>query len=526
VFDIKLINGTVVDGSGADRYRADVGVADGRIVWIGQGESPDAHQSIDVTAKIVAPGFIDMHSHSDLRLLDDPPPIAKVSQGITAELLGQDGLGVAPITDDTVEELAGLTAGLLGPRPPREWRWRDLAGYMEVLDRANLPNNQAVLASHGPLRLMAVGADDREATAGELDTMKGLLDEAFQAGAVGLSTGMIYPPAVYAPESELVALTEVVARHDGVFVIHMRDESYYLLEAVEETLRVCRRSGCRLHISHLQAHGKVVWHLLPRVLEMLNDARADGMEITCDRYPYLAGSTVLSAVLPAWMLSGGPGACLRRLGDPVEREKVHKQFEQGLEVWNNRSITVGWENIVVSWVGSEDNRWAEGLNIREIADRRGTDPVTAAMDLLEEEELQVTMVAHYGSEENLERIYRQPWSTVGTDGIYGGRPHPRLWGSFSRFFGHYVRDRSLLSLEEAVHKVTTQPAEILRLDDQRGRLTEGHMADITVFDPTSIEGLATYEEPEQLSRGVDLVIVNGEVAWQKDSLVGTPGVVL
>jgi N-acyl-D-amino-acid deacylase len=513
VTQLNIVNGTIIDGTGTLRYQANIAVEDGTIARITGEELPPAERTIDAEGCLVTPGFIDMHSHSDLRLFDEPVPVEKVSQGITTELLGQDGLGPAPVTDETVGELAGFTAGLLGPRPKEQWHWRSFEDYLRALDDIPLPSNQVLLASHGPLRLMAMGAEDRQATPEELEDMQALLRRNLEQGAPGLSTGLIYPPAAYAPEEELRALTEVVGEFDGVFVVHLRDEGYYLLRALKEVIRVCKQSECKLHVSHLQAYGEVNWHLLPQALELIEEARADGLPVTCDRYPYLAGCTVLSAVLPPWVLDGGPQASLARLRDEEERAKIHEWFEKGLDVWNNRSISVGWENIQVTWVASDENSWAEGLNITQIARRQDKHPVDAACDLLAQEELQVTMITYYGSEENLERIYSREFATVGTDGIFGGRPHPRLWGSYGRFFGHYVRDRGLMTPEEAVRRVTGLPAEILGLE-QRGKLQEGFPADIVVLDPETVEGPATYDDPKQFSRGLRAVIVNGKLAWQ------------
>jgi len=522
VLDLRIINGLVVDGMGGEPFPGGVGIRNGRIAVVGRSELPEAARTLDAQGGVIAPGFIDMHSHSDLRLLVGDPPTAKVAQGITTEVLGQDGLGVAPVTAQTAPVLAGLTPGLLGPLPLERWTWRSFADYLAELERADLPNNQLVLVSHGALRLLTVGPTDRPATPQELAEMQALLREALAAGAPGFSTGLIYPPAAYAPTEELLALTRVVAAHDGVFVVHLRDEGYRLLTALQEALTVCREAGCRLHISHLKAHGRASWHLLPRALEMLAAARASGLTITCDRYPYLAGSTVLSSVLPHWVLDGGPAACLHRLRNPAERSRIRQWFTYGPEVWNNQALGIGWENIVVSSVASHRNRWVQGLSVAEIAAERGVDPVDAVCDLLAEEELSVTMISHYGCEENLEAIYRLPYATVGSDGIFGGQPHPRLWGSYPRFFGRYVRDRGLLTLAEAVRRVSALPAEVLRLRD-RGILAAGMAADIVVFDPARIRDRATYDAPEQPPAGISAVVVNGRLVWDGRRLVWNNG---
>ncbi len=514
MFDIKITGGTIIDGSGARGYRADVGIAGDSIVEIG---SDLAHGYTEICAEglVVCPGFIDTHSHSDLRLLRADPPLAKISQGVTTELLGQDGLGVAPVVEDTLPQLRALTSGLLGPHPAQDWDWRSFEEYLDRLEGASLPNNQAVLASHGPLRLLHVGAADRAATPRELELMKETLQEVMEQGAWGLSTGLIYPPASYAPSEELTALTQVVSDMDGVFVVHLRDEGYYLQEALGEVIDACRRSGCRLHISHLQAYGRANWHLLPRALNMIAKAGAEGMVVTCDRYPYLAGSTVLTAVLPTWVLDGGPQECLNRLSDPRSRARIHEAFTQELHVWHNRALSVGWENITVSWVAGEKNQDVVGRSIQQLSDERGMDPVDVVCDLLLEEDLQVTMISHYGSEDNLELILQHPSSAVATDGIYGGKPHPRLWGTYPRLLSRYVRETKVLTVEEAVYKITSLPARIIGLRD-RGLILPGMKADIVVFDPREVAELSTYNDPERPPKGFHLVMVNGTAALRSE----------
>ncbi len=515
MLDVKISGAAVVDGTGGEPFEAEVGINGGEIVQVG-GDLPSAGMTIEAPGCIITPGFIDTHSHSDLRLLQSPPPLAKLSQGITTELLGQDGLGTAPVNSETLPQLARLTAGLLGSWPAEKWTWRSFADYLAALQEADLPNHQACLISHGPVRLEAMGNADRKPDDEEMDRMRNLVAEAMQQGAWGFSTGLIYPPGSFADTEELAALAEETARHDGIFVVHLRDEGYHLLDALEEAIEVCRRSGCHLHISHLQAYGEVNWPNLPRALQRITRARQGEITVTCDRYPYLAGSTVLSAVLPAWVLDGGPDAALARLADDEHRRAIHRAFDKGLQVWHNRAISVGWENIVVSWVQSEDNSSFIGMSMEEISRETQKDPVDAVCDLLLAEQLQVTMISHYGSEENLSSIYRHPASVVATDGIYGGRPHPRLWGSYPRFFSRYVAEEGTLTLPEAVRKTTSAPARILGLTD-RGTIKAGQRADLVVFDLDEVADRATYQNPEMPSVGIKKVMVKGSVAYDGDS---------
>ncbi|MFZ5918942.1 MAG: N-acyl-D-amino-acid deacylase family protein [Chloroflexota bacterium] len=510
MYDYLIHNVSIVDGTGAEPFAGDVAIKGGRIVALGALEGA-GQRFIDGSGLVAAPGFIDMHSHTDLAYLNKQPPEAKIRQGITTELLAQDGLGVAPVSDDNVELLSELTAGLLGPLPGEYWTWRSFEAYLQALERRGLPNNAAVLASHGPVRIMALGMDDRPARPDELGHMRALVREALDNGAFGLSTGLIYPPCSYGPTDELVALNQEVAAHDGLFVVHQRDEGYRIERAFEEVTLVARRSRVRLHVSHLQAYGQANWPKIDAVLERADAFLREGGVVTWDRYPYLAGCTVLSAVLPPWTFAEGTRALVGNLMRPEFRARIRQDFAKGLEVWNNRSVSVGWRNIVVSAVNSEKNRWMEGRDCADLARTCGKDAIDLVCDLLAEENLAVTMISFYGSEQVLEKVLTHPQATVGSDGIFGGRPHPRLYGAFPRFLKEFVRQRRLLSLPQAIRQTTAFPAQILGLTD-RGLLRPGFWADMVLFDPDAIGDTATYEEPMQYPTGLPYVFVNGELA--------------
>jgi N-acyl-D-amino-acid deacylase len=353
--------------------------------------------------------------------------------------------------------------------------------------------------------------------------MCSLTEEAMACGAFGLSTGLIYPPCSYGSADELVALNGSVAERDGVFVVHQRDEGYRITKAFEETTYIAREAGVHLHISHLQAFGRVNWPQMDRVLEMANAYLDEGGRLSWDRYPYLAGCTVLSAVLPRWTLAEGTKALVANLKEPTFRDRIRQDFQKGLDVWNNRSISVGWSNIVISAVSSEGNRWMEGRDCADLAHACGKDPLDFVCDLLAEENLAVTMISFYGSEHVLEKVLCHPQGTVASDGIFGGRPHPRLYGTYPRFLKEFVRVRGLLDLVEAIHKITAFPAGILGLDD-RGTLREGAWADIVLLDPEQVADTATYEEPEQYPEGVPYVFVNGELVVDRGLFTGSlPG---
>jgi len=527
MLDYWIQNVQIVDGTGAPPYVGDVGLAAGRIAALGRiaGE-PAAARVLDGSGLVAAPGFIDLHSHSDLAYFRRPTPEAKIRQGVTTELLAQDGLSVAPVRGEDRELLSGLTAGLLGKLPLERWTWRSFEEYLQALAGTGLPINAAVLVPHGPVRILAMGMDDRPASAQELDRMAHLVGEAMDGGGFGLSTGLIYPPCSYASTAELVALNRTVAARDGLFVVHQRDEGYQIQRAFAEVLHVARESGVRLHVSHLQAYGRASWPIMDQVLAAADAFLRQGGSVSWDRYPYLAGCTVLSAVLPPWTLAQGTEALVANLPIPEFRARIRREFEKGLDVWNNRAISVGWDKIFLSGVGSEKNRWMEGGDCASLAQVLGLDPIDFVCNLLAEENLAVTMISFYGSEPVLEKVLCHPQATVASDGIFSSRPHPRLYGTYPRFLQRFVRETERFSLPQAVHKITAFPAQVLGLRD-RGILCEGFWADLVLFDPDRVTDRATYEQPEQFPDGIPYLFVNGRLVLDRGVYTGSlPGAVL
>lgn len=522
MLDIIVKGGTIYDGTGRGSARIDIGTKGDKIACAGDLSGEEAALVIDATGKTVTPGFIDTHSHSDLRLLKAPAPDVKLLQGITTEILGQDGLSVAPVTDQDIALFGRMLAGLLGEFGA-DWPWRTTAGYLDALDGHGLPLNAGYLIPHGPIRTRFMGMDDRLARPGEVETMKTLLAEALEQGGCGFSTGLIYPPCSYAGEDELAELCMVAAEYDLPFVVHMRNEGMRIMDSLDEMIRVARRSGVHLHISHLKVFGKSVWGATGEVLRKIASARQDGVRVTADQYPYFAGCTVLTAVLPTWTLAGGTEALLARLKDPATRAELKKWFQMSEESWDNRASIVGWDNVIVTWVKSEANKTVEGKSIIEIAGMRGETPEDTVLNLLIEENLAVTQITFYGTEETITPFMEDPWVMICTDGIYGGKPHPRLYGSFPRFLGRYVRDSGLVSMAEAVRKMTSLPASTFRLQG-RGLIKEGYAADITVFDQDEILDNATFQDPTKTSSGVLWVLVNGCPVVENGQYNGkTPG---
>lgn len=519
MLDVLIRNAFVVDGSGAEGFTGDIGIKDGKILGIGS-LALKADREIDGAGLVAVPGFIDMHSHADLQYFQKSAPEQKIRQGITTELLGQDGLGVAPVQPGARTLLSDLTSGLLGSLPIEHWSWGSFADYLDALERRGLPNNAAVLVSHAPVRIQALGIAPRLAQPDELRAMCAYVSEAMQAGAFGLSTGLIYPPCSFADTHEMIELNRAVAEKDGVFVVHQRDEGYRLRQSFVELIQIARESGVRLHVSHLQAFGKVSWPTMDEILAMADELTSNGGQITWDRYPYLAGCTVLTAVLPPFANAESPQALVANLQKPEYRARIHAEFQKGLDVWSNRAILLGWSKVLISSVASDSNRWMEGQDIETLAGRCGKDPIDFICDLLAEEQLMVKMISFYGSDEVMHKILGHRGATVGTDGICGGKPHPRMYGTYPRFFKQFVKDEKVLSLREAVQKTSALPAQILGLKN-RGRLKADAYADIVLMDMERIADRATYEQPEQYSEGIEYVFVNGEIAVERGDYTGS-----
>jgi N-acyl-D-aspartate/D-glutamate deacylase len=506
--DLVVAGGTVIDGTGAARRRADVGVAGGRIVAIGDLASAVAAgaELVDATGLVVAPGWIDLHSHSDLTLLSDGRARSKVAQGITTEVNGNCGMGGVPLPPAAAELIRAANA-TIDPDPGVRWGWTDLAGYAGALDDARLAVNTAPLIGHLPLRIAIAGEADRPLDAAERAALVATIDECLDGGAVGVSTGLMYPPAMSAELDELVAIGRAVARRGRLFAIHMRSYSDHLLDAVEEALTVARLSGCRLQISHLAVARRRNWGMVPRALERIEQAHGDGIDVGVDIYPYIAGSANLSQLLPGWAQAGGPDAIVARLASAAERRAIRDDWRE--------SLFFGWDEIEVASAepGLEETL---GRTVAAVAEAWSMDPGDAALELVARSNNRIQMVAYGRSGDDLRAVLVHPLTSIGSDGLAmdpegpssAGRPHPRSFGCYPRFLGRYVRDLGLLSLERAVEMATSRPAERAGLAD-RGRIVEGAVADLVAFDPVAIADGATFQEPTRGPVGIPHVIVAG-----------------
>ncbi|MQA07530.1 MAG: amidohydrolase family protein [Pseudonocardiaceae bacterium] len=508
--DIAFRAARIVDGTAAPEYRGDVGVRDGRIATIDAPGTLTARRVVDAADLVLAPGFIDMHAHSDIQLLAEPDHLAKVGQGVTTEVLGQDGLSYAPVDDGTLEALRAQLAGWNDDPPGFDWNWRSVREYLDRLDRG-IAVNAAYLVPHGTVRMLAVGWANRPATESEVDTMRELVATGLADGAFGLSAGLTYTPGMYAGTDELVALCEVVGERGGYFSPHHRGYGAGALEAYAEMIEVSRRSGCPLHLAHATMNFPVNRGRAAELLDLLDGAVAAGCDISLDSYPYLAGATYLSALLPSWAADGGPEATLRRLSDVDVRERIREEMEE-IGADGAHGVPVDWESIEINGVRHAGNAHLVGHRVAEAARAAGVAPAKLYFDVLVSERLGTSCLLHVGHEDNVQTIMRHGTHTGGSDGLLvGDRPHPRAWGTFARYLARYVRELGVLELAECVAHLTGQAARRLRLPD-RGMVREGYAADLVLFDPDTVRDTATFEDPRRRPEGIPYVLVNGTPA--------------
>jgi N-acyl-D-amino-acid deacylase len=521
MLDFKILNGKLVDGSGAAAYQTDIGISGDRIVSIGDLAEISAAAVIDASGKIVAPGFIDMHTHSDLSVLFDPHANSKVYDGVTTEVVGNCGIGVAPVSEANRQLLIDyLGTRMIGNLPVSiDLKWSTLAEYLTYVDSHPSSVNVAALLAQGAVRIAEMGFEQGEPTAAQLANMKQMVRSGMRDGAVGFSTGLIYMPGEFCQTDELAEVTAEIKAYGGVYVTHIRTESEGIFAAVDEALTIGRKAGVPVHISHLKMGGQSVWGRAGELLQKIEAANADGIDTTFDLYPYTAGMTGLAACMPPWAFEGGVKELIVRLQDTTMRQKIKASIETGIPGWQNMAKSAGsWERITIATVMTEENKQLEGKNIQEIADAQGKDPFTAIFDLLVAEKGRVLIVTHMMTEQDVAQIIRHPLAMIGSDGMSVsteglmsfGRPHPRAFGTHARVLERYVRELKLLSLEDAVKKMTHLPATRLGLK-QRGLVKAGYYADLTVFDADKVVGKATFADPKQYSEGFAAVIVNGKL---------------
>ena len=520
-FDLVLRGGTILDGTGTPAFVADIGLVGDRIAAIDRIAAEYGRRVVDLSGLHVAPGFVDIHSHSDGEILLYPTADSRVRQGVTTELTGNCGSSAAPL------------GGVDGEASRREWQeegvrpeWGDVASYCAYLDRTQISINQAVLLGQGTLRRNAVGLVDRRLTTDELEGVLRAVDEGMAQGAFGLSTGLEYVPGRYTPTDEVVAMARAVARHGGLYASHIRNEETQLLEAVDEAIDIGRQAGCRVEVSHLKAAGRINWSKQQGSLDLIESARRAGVEVLADAYPYTAYSTGLTILLPASALEGGTSALLTRLADSGERGRIRDHVTRQIsQDPGDPSL------IVIARMKAPEDQTFVGQHVAQIAEAWKVDPAEAILRLIEREQGNVPFVGHAMNPENVERLLRHPLVMVGSDGSSmapvgragQSRPHPRSYGAFARVLAYYCRERQVLGLPEAVRKMTSMPADQIGLRD-RGRIATGKVADLVVFDASGVRDEATFDTPHRYASGIPHVLVNGVFVVQDGQHTGArPG---
>ena len=527
MIDILIKNSVVVDGTGKPAFKAAVGIAAGRIAAVAKDIEQEANRTIQAQGLHLAPGFIDAHTHSDLTLPANPRAESKIRQGVTTEVIGNCGGSPAPLLGSALEE-ARAEARSVG----LDVTWTGMAGYLERLRHPGTTVNVVPLVGHNTVRGAVLGFDDVQPTPGQQAEMERLVAETMEQGARGLSTGLFYPPGFYARTEEVIGLARVAARRGGIYATHIRNESDRLFEAVAEAIEIGKQAEIRVQISHIKLEGYRNWEGADRLLAVLEDACSSGVRVGCDQYPYTAGVSWLAYILPYWAQADGARAVGERLSDPGARARLRKDWEENRGEWEDRCGMRGWTDILITdYVPRPE---VQGRNIAEIAADESKDPLEAAFDLIVASEGQVECVCFGQLEDNVRILMRHPLVVVGSDGDalapYGvlarSKPHPRYYGTFPRVLGRYVREEKVLSLEEAVKKMTSVPAERFGLSD-RGVVREGAWADLVLFDAQTVADRATYTDPHQYPEGIPYVVVNGVVVVdQREHTGALPGQVL
>jgi len=540
-FDLLIQNAQVIDGTGQPAYQADIGISGKRIAAISQPNGHDvsarSKKTINATGLTVMPGIIDPHSHADLILPLNPEKQAqlmrgKLAQGITTTIIGNCGLGCAPVANAEAEATLRAVNAWMTPEPVN-WPWRTVGEYLDRLEDNGLALNIATLAPHGPIRISAMGLAKGSPSRSQLKKMRQMVEQALLDGAFGLSTGLIYPPGMYSDTAELKQLAKIVAEHDGIYTSHIRGSSETLIPAVNELLDVARSTGVRIHHSHNEAVGREHWPKIDRVLRMEEEAERDGIKVSFDMFPYTAAATMMIAIYPPWALEGGVDQLIERLKDEKTRRRIETDLRRKKPSWppwkqngwpHNLVRATGWEAIFIGYVESRKNKRYENRSLSELSGLTGKTPFDAISDLIIEERGQVSMLifgvtGERDERELLAKYARHRLGAFCTDAEdYGrGLPHPAAYGAFARILSRFVREDNLLSLEQAVRKMTSYPAQIFGLKD-RGVIRPGAFADLVIFDPGRVNDHSNFEKPRRQATGIESVIINGREALEHTKL--------
>jgi len=509
-FDVIIKGGSVYDGTGHPPVKADVGIRGDHIAALGNLSHATAPTTIDASGLAVAPGFINMLSHSETSLIVDPRSLSEIKQGVTTQIFGE--LSMGPLNDQMKRRLRESQGDV-----KYDIDWTTLAEFLTYLEKRGISQNVASFIGAPTIREYVIGLEDKPPTPAQLDEMRELVRREMEAGALGITTALIYPPAFFAKTDELIELCKVAAKYKGKYTTHMRSEGNQLIEGVQETIRISREAGLPAEIYHLKASGEANWPKMDQVIKMIEDGRRQGLKITANMYTYPAGGTGLDASMPPWVFDGGREAAYKRLQDPATRKKIADAIRTPTNDWENLYLLAGSpDRILLASFKTEKLKPLTGKTLAEVARMRGKDPIETIMDLVLEDRSRVGTIYFLMSEDNIKKQIRQPWVSFGSDaasiapeGIFlRSSAHPRAYGNFARLLGKYVHEEKVISLTEAVRRLTSLPATNLGLD-HRGFLKEGMFADVVVFDPNTIADRATFENPHQLAVGVRHVFVNG-----------------
>ncbi len=524
--DVILRGGTVYDGSGGDPFIGDVAIDGDKIVALGDIGKATAPLEIDVNGLAVAPGFVNMMSWSNESLIEDGRSQSDIRQGVTLEIMGE-GHSMGPLNDAMKEEMGSQQGDIR-----YDVEWTTLAEYLDYLERRGISPNVASFIGSATPREFVIGHEDRAPTPEELDQMRALVRTAMEDGALGVASSLMYPPGLFAETKELIALSKVAAEYDGMYISHMRDEGAHMVAAVAELLTIAQEANIRAEIYHLKSSGQANWPRFDEAITMVEDARAQGLEITADVYTYPAGSTGLNVTIPPWVQEGGFEASLERMSDPATREQIIREMNTPSDDWENMFLAPGTpDNILMVSFKNEALRHLTGKTVAEVAAMRGTTPEETIMDLIIEDGSRIGTVYFTQSEDIVRRAVALPWVSFNSDaasqapeGVFlNSNPHPRAYGSFARVLGKYVRDENVITLQDAIRKLAALPAHNMRID-RRGELKQGFFADVVVFDPDTIQDHATFVEPHQYATGMIHVFVNGEQVLKDGEHTGaTPG---
>lgn len=526
MLDILIKNARIIDGSGEPSCQGSVGIKDGKLVMAAGTE--EAAQTIDAAGRCLSPGFIDAHTHGDLILGSEDAHLFKSNQGVTTEVTGQCGLSMSPVMPENLAAVQTLLSMGTTFFPEDMKNWKSYSRFLEYAEKQPLTANVKTYIGHSTLRIAVMGMANRPAEPKELDTMKGILREAMEAGAAGFSTGLIYTPSCYAKEDEIIELAKVIAPFNGIYASHMRDEANFIVDAVKETIKVGREAGVRVDISHHKMLGKQNWGKQKETLRMIHEANDEGISVICDQYPYTRNMTTLNACMPPWHFSEGFTSMTAKLADPAFRRQLQKEMEDPATAYDNYYLNAGgWDGVYV--YSSAKTPEAEGRSIAEYAQLTGKDVWTAFFDLCMENNCSTGGVYSSMCDEDVCEIIRDPYCIVGSDALtrtWKEKGHPRACATAPHVITYFVKEKGILTLEQAVHKMTGLSAHYLHIKG-KGLIREGYDADLVLFDYDRLRDTATYTNSNSITEGIDYVIVGGEIVWQDQKLTGRcPGRIL